>query len=42
METILVTSDILDNQNFDTNSFGDLMIMAQEFELEQLMRELNS
>ena len=42
MDTILVTSDILDNPNFDTNSFGDLMIMSQEFESEQLMRELNS
>ena len=42
MDAIVVISDILDNPNFDTNSFGDLMNMAQEFESEQLMRELNS
>lgn len=42
MDTLQVISDILDNPNFDINSFDDLMLMAQEFETDQLMIELNS
>jgi hypothetical protein len=42
MNSTLFISDILDNPNFDTNSFGDLMILSQEFDTYQLMIELNS
>jgi hypothetical protein len=42
MDINTVISDILDNPNFDTNTFRDLMIMSQEIEIEQLMKELNS
>jgi len=41
MDINTVISDILDNPNFDTNSFGDLMIMSQEFEEQLLMEEFN-
>jgi len=41
MDINTVISDILDNPNFDTNSFGDLMIMSQEFETQLLMEEFN-
>jgi hypothetical protein len=42
MDSTQVISDILDNSNFDINLFNDLMLMAQEFESQELMRELNS
>jgi hypothetical protein len=41
MDINTVISDILDNPNFDTNSFGDLIIMSQEFETQLLMEEFN-
>lgn len=42
MDSTQVISDILDNSNFDINLFNDLMLMAQEFESQELMRELNT
>ena len=42
MDSTQVISDILDISNFDINLFNDLMLMAQEFESQELMRELNS
>ena len=41
MDINTVISEILDNPNFDTNSFGDLMVMSQEFETQLLMEEFN-
>jgi len=41
MDINTVISEILDNPNFDPNSFGDLMIMSQEFEAQLLMEEFN-
>ena len=42
MDSTQVISDILDISNFDINLFNDLMLMAQEFESQELMRELSS
>jgi len=41
MDINTVISEILDNPNFNTNLFGDLMIMSQEFETQLLMEEFN-
>ena len=40
MDTLVVISDIIDNQNFDTNFYGDLQQMANDYNHQILMEEL--
>ena len=40
MDTITTISDILDNQNLETNFVGDLIQMADEYKYQLLMQEL--
>ncbi len=40
MDTLVVISDIIDNQNFDTNFYGDLQQMASDYNHQILMEEL--
>ena len=40
MDTITTISDILDNQNLETNFVGDLLQMADEYKYQLLMQEL--
>jgi hypothetical protein len=40
MDTLVVISDMIDNQNFDTNFYGDLQQMVDEYKYQLLMQEL--
>jgi hypothetical protein len=40
MDALVVISDIIDNQNFDTNFHGDLQQMASDYNYQILMEEL--
>lgn len=42
MDTTSVISDVLDNQDFNVNAFGDLLQMAEDYKYQVLMQELNS
>jgi hypothetical protein len=40
MDTLVVISDMVDNQNFDTNFYGYLQQMANDYNHQILMEEL--
>lgn len=40
MDTLLVVSDIIENQNFDTDFYGDLQQMASDYNFQILMEVL--
>ena len=42
MDITAVVSDVLDNQNLDVNYVGDFLQMAQDYQNQLLMDELNA
>jgi len=42
MDTTAVISDVLDNQNFNVDAFGDLLLMVDDYKYQLLMNELNA
>ena len=40
MDTLVVISDMIDNQNLDANFYGDLQQMANDYNHQILMEEL--
>jgi hypothetical protein len=42
MDITAVVSDVLDNQNLDVNCVGDFLQMAQDYQNQLLMDELNA
>lgn len=39
MDITIIVSDILDNQNIESNLFGDLLIMSEDYKNKLLMEE---
>ena len=42
MDITAVVSDVLDNQDLDVNLVGDFLQMAQDYQYQLLMDELNA